>query len=158
MGKVLVPRRGSCSQRSLKQAETEAMLELTNEFPPKDCRAHLRLLKSSVHTCLSPHRTSAPPSVAGKREPFRSWQQLLMCPTFASLGLFLRSSQPWHSICLALAPTLLLGTVGPVAQRARKRSPLCHSTLYTSCLLQTFLLIFLLYFQSPSDLGQQRVV
>lgn len=69
MGEVLVPRQGSCSQRGLKQAEIEAMLELM-DVSFSGHGAHLRLLKSSVHThLLSPHGTSAPPSVAGKREP-----------------------------------------------------------------------------------------
>lgn len=67
VGKVLVPRRGSCSQRSLKQAETEAMLELTNEFPPQDCRAHLRLLKS-MSTLVSPHTGPMHPLLWLERE------------------------------------------------------------------------------------------
>lgn len=33
VGKVLVPRQGSCNQRSLKQTEIEAMLEMMNNFP-----------------------------------------------------------------------------------------------------------------------------
>lgn len=36
VGEVLVPRQGPCSQRSLKQAEIEAVLQLTNKFPFRD--------------------------------------------------------------------------------------------------------------------------
>lgn len=66
MGKVLVPRQGSFSQRSLKEAEIEAVLELTGYVSFSEHRVHLRLLKSSVHTYLSPLGPSAP-SVAGER-------------------------------------------------------------------------------------------